>query len=71
MRERLQRMLGADLTAIPTVGVETALTVSAEVGADLSRFATAALCCSWLSLAPGTRISGDKWLGAPSVRQTN
>ena len=51
-------MLGADLTAIPTVGVETALTVAAEVGADLSRFATAAHFCSWLGLAPGTRISG-------------
>ena len=71
MRERLQRMLGADLTAIPTVGVETALTESAEVGADLSRFATAAPFCSWLGLAPGTRISGDKWLGGPSVRQAN
>ena len=67
LRERLQRMLGADLTAIPTVGVETAPTV----GADLSRFATAAHFCSWLGLAPGTRISGDKRLGGPSARQTN
>ena len=64
-------MLGADLTAIPTVGVETALTVAAEVVADLSRFATAAHFCSWLGLAPGTRISGDKRLGGPSARQTN
>ena len=64
-------MLGADLTAIPTVGVETALTVAAEVGADLSRFATVAHFCSWLGLAPGTRISGDKRLGGPSARQTN
>ena len=71
LRERLHRMLGADLTAIPTVGVETALTVAAEVGADLSRFATAAHFCSWLGLAPGTRISGDKRLGGPPARQTN
>ena len=71
LRERLQQTLGADLTAIPTVGVETALTVAAEVGADLSRFATAAHFCSWLGLAPGTRISGDKRLGGPSARQTN
>ena len=53
------------------LGVETALTVAAEVGADLSRFATAAHFCSWLGLAPGTRISGDKRLGGPSARQTN
>ena len=71
LRERLRQMLGADLTAIPTVGVETALTVAAEVGADLSRFATAAHFCSWLGLAPGTRISGDKRLGGPPARQTN
>ena len=71
LRERLQRMLGADLTAIPTVGVETALTVAAEVGADLSRFATTAHFCSWLGLAPGTRISGDKRLGGPPARQAN
>ena len=68
LRERLQQILGADLTAIPTVGVETALTVAAEVGADLSRFATAAHFCSWLGLAPGTRISGDKRLGDRPAR---
>ena len=68
VRERLHRMLGADLTAIPTVGVETALTVAA---CRPSRFATAAHFCSWLGLAPGTRISGDKRLGGPSARQTN
>ena len=71
LRERLQQMPGADLTAIPTVGVETALTVAAEIGADLSRFATAAHFCSWLGLAPGTRISGDKRLGDRPARQTN
>ena len=71
LRTRLRRMLGADLTAIPTVGVETALTVAAEVGADLSRFPTCAHFCSWLGLAPGTRISGDKRLGGPQTQRTN
>ena len=71
LRERLRRMLGADLTAIPTVGVETALTIAAEIGADLSRFPSSAHFCSWLGLAPGTRISGDKRLGGPPARQTN
>ena len=27
--------------------------------------------CSWLGLSPGTRISGDKRLGGPSMRQAN
>ena len=64
-------MLGVDLTAIPTVGVETALTLAAEVGADLSRFPTSAHFCSWLGLAPGTRISGDKRLGKAPARRVN
>ena len=71
LRRRLQRMLGSDLTAIPTVGVETALTVAAELGADLSRFPSAKHFCSWLGLAPGTRISGDKRLGGAPRKQVN
>ena len=71
LRERLRRILGADLAAIPTVGVETALTIAAEIGADLTCFPTSAHFCSWLGLAPGTRISGDKRLGGPPARQTN
>ena len=62
LRRRLKRMLGVDLLAIPTIGVETALTVAAEVGADLSRFPSVGHFCSWLALAPGTRISGDRRL---------
>ena len=69
LRRRLKRMLGVDLVAIPTVGVETALTVAAEVGADLSRFPSVKHFCSWLGLSPGTRISGDKRLsGGPRPR---
>jgi len=71
LRERLRAMLGVDLTAIPTAGVETAPTFAAEVGPDLSRFPTAAHFCSWLGLAPGTRVSGDKRLGGPPARQAN
>ena len=71
LRERLRGMLGVDLSAIPTIGVETALTLAAEVGADLSRFPTAAHFRSWLGLAPGTRISGDRRLGGPPARRTN
>ena len=69
LRRRLKRMLGVDLAAIPTLGVETALTIAAEVGADLSAFPTEAHFCSWLGLAPSTRISGDRQLrGGPRTR---
>ena len=75
-RERaLQRMvhaaMGVDLAVIPTIGGETALTVLAELGGDLSRFATSEQFCSWLNLAPGTRISGGKVLKGPAMKRVN
>ena len=71
LRERLHRMLGVDLVAIPTIGIETALTVAAEIGPDLSRFPSQGNFCSWLCLAPPTNISGDKRLKGKPQRQTN
>ena len=65
----LHAVSGVDLTAIPTIGVETALTIASEIGPDLSRFPTREHFCSWLTLAPGTRISGAKPLkGRPAKR---
>ena len=50
----LRAMLGVDLTAIPTIGVETASTIASEIAPNLSRFPGAAHFRSWLTLAPGT-----------------
>lgn len=71
MRATLHAMLGVDLTAIPTIGVETALMVACEVGRDLARFPDSAHFCSWLTLAPGTRISGGKALPGRGPRMLN
>ena len=71
LRERLNRMLGVDLTAIPTVGVETALTFASEIGPDLSRFPTRGNFCSWLGVTPGTWISGEKRLSGSLKRPAN
>jgi transposase len=60
MNRGLRQMLGVDLTAIPTIGTETALVIASELGPDLSRFPSCAHFCSWATLAPGTRISGGK-----------
>lgn len=69
LHQTLVKTLGVDLTAIPTVALETALVFAAEVGPDLSRFPTCEHFCSWLTLAPDTRISGGKRLpGRPSKR---
>ena len=71
LQSALYRMLGVDLTAIPCIGIETALVIAAEIGADLSRFPSSEHFCSWLTLAPGTRISGDKPLEGPPGKRGN
>lgn len=69
LRQALHAALGVDLTAIPAVGIDTALVIAAEIGPDLSRFPSSEHFCSWLGVAPPTRISGGKPLPgrAPSV----
>ena len=67
----LHRMMGVDLTAIPTVGVNTALVIAAEIGPDFSAFPTAQHFSSWLGLAPGTRISGGKPLPGHGPKVVN
>lgn len=69
LQAALREMMGVDLTAIPTIGVETALVIASEIGPDLTRFPSREHFCSWLTLAPGTRISGERKLsGAPPKR---
>lgn len=58
----LHRVLGVDLTAVPTLGIDTVLVLASEIGPDLSRFPSVAHFCSWLGLAPPTHISGGKAL---------
>lgn len=60
LHRALQALFGVDLTAIPTIAVDTALVLAAEIGPDLSRFPSCEHFCSWLSVAPPTRISGGK-----------
>lgn len=67
----VRSMMGVDLTAIPTIGIGTALVMASEIGPDLSRFPSCDHFCSWLTLAPGTRISGGKPLPGRSPRILN
>ena len=70
MRSELYRVFGVDLTAIPGISGLTAHTFLAEVGPDLSRFASAAAFASWLALCPANKKSGGKILSS-KTRQTN
>ena len=57
-RQKLYRMVGADLTTIDSVGVETAEVIISEYGVDLSKFSTEREFVSHLKLAPYRPVSG-------------
>lgn len=71
LHQALWRMMGVDLTAIPTIGVDTALVIASEIGPDLDRFATSQHFSSWLGLAPPTRISGGRQLSGNGPKVLN
>lgn len=71
LHQMLWRIMGVDLTAIPTIGVDTALVLASEIGPDLSRFPTSDHFCSWLGLAPPTRISGGRQLSGRGHKVLN
>ncbi len=56
------RLAGVDLTAVDGVAVNTALTVLAEVGTDMSPWRSEKAFGSWLGLAPNPRRSGQRLL---------
>jgi hypothetical protein len=69
LHRALHQVLGVDLTAIPTLGIDTVLVLASEIGPDPSRFPDVAHFCSWLGPAPPTHISGGKAFkdGKPKV----
>ena len=71
LRTALYRWCGVDLTRIDGIEVTTALKVLAEIGTDLSRFASAKHFCSWMTLCPGTKISGGKRLSGRTTPSIN
>jgi transposase len=60
LKSELTRIAGVDLTAIEGIDVMTAQTILAEIGTDLSAFATEKQFVSWLGLTPSKDISGGK-----------
>ena len=71
VRELLYKKSGVDLFAIPGLGADTLLTVTSEVGFDMSPWKTVKHFTSWLSLCPGTRKSGGKELKKRGKRKAN
>ena len=71
LHQTLYGVMGVDLTAIPTIGIDTVLILASEIGSDLSRFPDEANFCSWLNVAPPTCISGGKQLKGQKPRVFN
>ena len=71
LHQALHTVMGVDLCAIPTIGIDTVLVLAGEIGPDLSRFPTQGHFCSWLSLAPPTNISGGKPLRGRKPKSFN
>lgn len=70
-RPALYMLLGADLTQIHGFGPYTVLRLVAECGDDMSKWPTAKHFTSWLSLAPGNKISGGRLLSSKTRRSAN
>jgi len=71
IRQRLADWAGVDLTRINGLGVTIVMKLLTEIGPDLSRFASVKHFCSWLSLCPGTKISGGKVLSSGTRRSAS
>ena len=70
-RPPLYQRTGVDLTQIHGIGPYLALRLVAECGTDLSKWPTAKHFTSWLTLAPGCKISGGKVLSAHTRKTSN
>lgn len=62
---------GVNLTHIPGLGPYSALRIVAECGTDMTRWPTVKHFTSWLTLAPGNKISGGKVLSSRTRRSSN
>lgn len=71
VRGGLFTLLGADLTQIHGFGAYTVLRLIAECGDDMRKWPTAKHFTSWLTLAPGNKISGGRVLSSKTRRSSN
>jgi transposase len=71
VRSALYTLLGADLSQIHGFGPYTVLRLVAECGDDMKKWPTAKHFTSWLTLAPGNKISGGRVLSSKTRRSSN
>jgi transposase len=71
VRGTLFSLLGADLTQIDGLGPHAALALVGECGDDMKRWPTHKHFVSWLSLSPGSKVSGGKVLSSRTRPSSN
>jgi transposase len=71
LRAALYTLLGADLSQIHGFGAYTVLRLVGECGDDMRKWPTVKHFTSWLSLAPGNKISGGRVLSSRTRRSAN
>jgi transposase len=71
VRAALFQLLGTDLTQLHGFGAYTALMLVGECGTDMTKWPTVKHFTSWLTLAPGNKISGGKVLSTKTRRSAN
>ena len=62
---------GIDLTQIDGIGPYTALKLIAEIGTDMTRWASEKHFTSWLTLAPKNKVSGGRLLSSRTEPSAN
>ena len=70
-RALFYEILGQDLTQIDGISGATVSAFIAEVGTDVSAFATEKHFCSWLRACPGSNSSGGKQRSGKNRKTTN
>jgi transposase len=71
VRKSLYTLLGADLSQIHGLGPYSVLRLVAECGDDMRKWPTSKHFTSWLTLAPGNKISGGRVLSSRTRRSSN
>ena len=71
VRSALFTLVGSDLSQINGFGPYTVLRLITECGDDMTKWPTVKHFTSWLSLAPGNKISGGRILTSKTNRSSN
>lgn len=67
----LERLCGVDVTEIPGIEGNIAMTILSEIGTDMSKWKNKKFFSSWLGLCPGNKVSGGKVLSSRTKRSDN